>query len=143
MKFTRSAFIKTVGLTLTVIFSLGAVIGAAITMQSAVNNRISEIGTLRALGFHRRSILGAFLMESIFLSIVGSIIGLLMAFMMIDLEFSTTNFTSFSELAFRFSLSKTIIIQSFIFSLIMGILGGMIPAIKASRIKIVDSLRAN
>ena len=136
-----SAFIKTLGLTLTVIFSIGAVIGAAITMQSAVTNRVAEIGTLRALGFKSQSILFTFLIESIFLSLIGAFVGLMLAFSMLELEFSTTNFTSFSELAFRFSLSKSIIMYSLFFSLTMGIIGGMLPAIRASRIKIVDALR--
>ncbi len=138
-----SAFIKTLGLTLTVIFSIGAVIGAAITMQSAVANRVSEIGTLRALGFKRRAILFAFLFESIFLSIIGGVAGLFFAVFMMQLEFSTTNFTSFSELAFGFSLSPKIVFYSLSFSVIMGVLGGMVPALRASRIKIVDSLRAS
>ena len=138
-----SAFIKTLGLTLTIIFSIGAIIGAAITMQSAVANRVAEIGTLRALGFKRRAILSAFLLESIFLSIIGGVAGLFFAVFMMNLEFSTTNFTSFSELAFRFSLSTSILFYGLSFSVIMGVLGGMIPAIRASNIKIVDSLRAN
>ncbi len=138
-----SAFIKTLGLTLTIIFSIGAIIGAAITMQSAVTNRISEIGTLRAIGFGRHAILLAFLLESIFLSIIGGLTGLLFSVFMLQLEFSTTNFTSFSELAFRFSLSPSIIIYGLLFSIIMGVLGGMIPAIRASKIKIVDALRAS
>lgn len=138
-----SAFIRTLGLTLTIIFSIGAVIGAAITMQAAVANRIAEIGTLRALGFQRSSILFAFLLESIFLSVLGGIIGLFFAVLMLKLEFSTTNFTSFSELAFRFSLSSSIVFYSLCFSMIMGIVSGMIPAVRASRIKIVDALRAN
>jgi ABC-type antimicrobial peptide transport system permease subunit len=112
-------------------------------MQSAVANRISEIGTLRALGFKRRAILFTFLFESIFLSIIGGIAGLFFSVFMLQLEFSTTNFTSFSELAFRFSLSPKIVFYSLSFSVIMGILSGMIPAIRASKIKIVDSLRAN
>ena len=138
-----SAFIKTLGLTLTIIFSIGAIIGAAITMQSAVANRVAEIGTLRALGFKRGAILSAFLLESIFLSIIGGVAGLFFAVFMMNLEFSTTNFTSFSELAFRFSLSTSILFYGLSFSVIMGVLGGMIPAIRASNIKIVDSLRAN
>ena len=98
---------------------------------------------MRALGFRRRAILSAFLLESIFLSIIGGLAGLIFAIFMMNLEFSTTNFTSFSELAFRFSLSPTILFYGLSFSVFMGVFGGMIPAFRASNIKIVDSLRAN
>ena len=84
------------------IFSIGAVIGATITMQSAVATRVAEIGTLRALGFARQAILLAFLAEAIALSLVGGAIGLGLASLMQAIEFSTTNFQSFSELSFGF-----------------------------------------
>jgi putative ABC transport system permease protein len=139
---TLSRFIKILGLTLTVIFSIGAVIGATITMQSAVATRVAEIGTLRALGFARQAILLAFLAEAIALSLVGGAIGLGLASLMQAIEFSTTNFQSFSELSFGFLLTPSIVIQALIFSIFMGTLGGMLPAIRASRIAIVEALRA-
>lgn len=137
-----SRFIKILGLTLTVIFSIGAVIGATITMQSAVATRVAEIGTLRALGFQRSAILLAFLAESVALSLVGGVIGLGLASLMQSFEFSTTNFQSFSELSFGFLLTPSIVIQSLVFSVAMGVAGGMLPAIRASRIAIVEALRA-
>ena len=137
-----SRFIKILGLTLTVIFSIGAIIGATITMQSAVATRVAEIGTLRALGFQRSAILLAFLAESVALSLVGGVIGLGLASLMQSFEFSTTNFQSFSELSFGFLLTPSIVIQSLIFSVAMGVAGGMLPAIRASRIAIVEALRA-
>ncbi|MBM3377489.1 MAG: FtsX-like permease family protein [Betaproteobacteria bacterium] len=137
-----SRFIKILGLTLTVIFSIGAVIGATITMQSAVATRVAEIGTLRALGFQRSAILLAFLAESVALSLVGGVIGLSLASLMQSFEFSTTNFQSFSELSFGFLLTPSIVIQSLVFSVAMGVAGGMLPAIRASRIAIVEALRA-
>lgn len=137
-----SRFIKILGLTLTVIFSIGAIIGATITMQSAVATRVAEIGTLRALGFQRSAILLAFLAESVALSLVGGVIGLSLASLMQSFEFSTTNFQSFSELSFGFLLTPSIVIQSLVFSVAMGVAGGMLPAIRASRIAIVEALRA-
>lgn len=137
-----SRFIKILGLTLTVIFSIGAIIGATITMQSAVATRVAEIGTLRALGFQRSAILLAFLAESVALSLVGGVIGLGLASLMQSFEFSTTNFQSFSELSFGFLLTPSIVIQSLVFSVAMGVAGGMLPAIRASRIAIVEALRA-
>jgi ABC-type antimicrobial peptide transport system permease subunit len=139
---TLSRFIKILGLTLTVIFSIGAVIGATITMQSAVATRVAEIGTLRAIGFQRRAILLAFLAESVFLSLVGGVVGLAMASLMQAFEFSTTNFQSFSELSFGFVLTPGIVMQALGFSMAMGVLGGMLPAWRASRVTIVEALRA-
>lgn len=136
-------FLRIMGMSLTIIFSLGAVIGAMITMYSSVANRVGEIGTLRALGFNRRSILAAFIMESLLLSFIGGCIGLFFASFMQLFTISTMNFQTFSELAFSFTLSFEIIWQSLLFSLVMGLAGGLLPAIKASRMNIVEALRAN
>jgi putative ABC transport system permease protein len=106
-----STFISVLGLILSVIFSIGAIIGATITMYASVANRVGEIGTLRALGFQRRSILAAFL--------------------------------AFSELAFGFRLTPAIVVKTLVFSLIMGVIGGFLPALRAARMKIVDALRAS
>ncbi|MCF6159062.1 MAG: ABC transporter permease [wastewater metagenome] len=135
-------FLRILGISLTLIFSIGATIGAMITMNSAVANRISEIGTLRALGFQRRSILIAFLAESILMSSIGGFLGLVFSSFMQILTISTVNWQTFSELAFSFTLTGKIISQSLIFSLIMGLAGGVLPAYRASRMNIVDALRA-
>lgn len=134
-------FLRILGLSLTIIFSLGAIIGAMVTMYSAVANRTNEIGTLRALGFPRRSILWAFLMESLLLGFLGGCVGLFFASFMQLLTISTMNFQTFSELAFSFSLTPGIIAKSLTFSLIMGFLGGVLPAARSSRMNIVDALR--
>ena len=136
-----SNFITILGLTLTVIFSVGAIIGASITMQAAVTNRVSEIATLRALGFKRSAILIAFLVESLLLATLGGLLGLFLALCISNLEFSTTNFQTFSELAFKFSMDGEIALLSMLFALLMGILGGLIPAFHASTIKITEALR--
>jgi ABC-type antimicrobial peptide transport system permease subunit len=137
-----ASFLRIMGLSLTVIFSLGAIIGAMITMYAAVSNRTGEIGTLRALGFQRRSILLAFLMESLLLGFIGGCAGLFFASFMQLFTVSTMNFQTFSELAFSFTLTFDIVYQALGFSLIMGLLGGVLPAVRASRMKIVDALRA-
>ncbi len=136
-------FLTILGITLTVIFSLGAVIGAMITMYSAVANRVREIGTLRALGFQRRSILLSFLVESVFLGLIGGCMGLFFASFMQFITISTVNFQSFSELAFKFTLTPSIFFESLAFSLIMGLTGGVLPAFRASRMNIVESLRTS
>jgi ABC-type lipoprotein release transport system permease subunit len=135
-------FLRILGLSLTVIFSIGAIIGAMITMYSAVANRIGEIGTMRALGFRRRSILAAFLAESLLLGVIGGSAGLFFASFMQFITVSTVNFQTFSELAFKFTLTWRIVLQAMAFSLVMGFIGGMLPALRASRMKIVDALRA-
>ena len=134
-------FIRIVGIFVTVIFSFGAMIGATITMYAAVANRTVEIGTLRALGFSRRSIMFAFLVESLFLSLLGGVIGILLASALSFVQVSTLNFGSFTELSFRFSLSPDIVVTSIIFSLFMGFLGGFLPSFRAVRLNIVNALR--
>ncbi len=136
-------FLRVLGLSLTIIFSTGATIGAMITMYAAVANRTNEIGTLRALGFQRRKILAAFLMESLLLGLLGGATGLFFASFMQLITISTMNFQTFSELAFSFSLTIKIVYQSMLFSLIMGFVGGVLPAVRASRMNIVDALRAS
>lgn len=137
-----SNFISYLGLTLSVIFSVGAMIGAMITMYAAVATRTSEIGVLRALGFRRGSILVAFLVEALFLGLTGWVVGLALASAMQLVQISTMNWQSFSELAFRFTLTPEIVWKSLVFALVMGLAGGFLPAIRAARLKIVDALRA-
>ena len=135
-------FIRILGLFITVIFSTGATIGAMITMYGAVANRTVEIGTMRALGFYRRSILLAFLAEALVLSFLGGALGLGLASLLQFFTISTLNFGSFSELAFSFALSPSIIATSLGFSLLMGLIGGFLPAVRAARLDIVQALRA-
>jgi ABC-type antimicrobial peptide transport system permease subunit len=134
-------FLHILGFSLTIIFSLGAVIGAMITMYAAVANRVGEIGTLRALGFQRVSIMAAFLLEALLLGVIGGVTGLICASFMQLITISTMNWQTFSELAFSFTLTIDIVCKSLIFSVMMGFVGGVIPAIRASRLKIVDALR--
>jgi putative ABC transport system permease protein len=137
-----STFIRYLGLTLSVIFSLGAMIGAMITMYAAVATRTAEIGTLRALGFRKSRILAAFLLEALAIGFAGGLAGLACASLLQFLSFSTTNFQSFSELAFSFALNAQIAAKSLAFALLMGFLGGFLPAVRAARMNIVDALRA-
>ncbi len=134
-------FLRVLGVSLTVIFSLGAVIGAMITMYAAVANRTNEIGVLRALGFRRRSIIGAFILGSLLLGFAGGCAGLLLASFLQLFTISTMNFQTFSELAFSFTLTFEIFCKGLAFSLIMGFVGGVMPAIRAARMNIVEALR--
>lgn len=135
-------FIRYLGMILSIIFSVGAIIGAMITMYASVAHRTTEIGTLRALGFRRNNILSAFLAEALMLGAAGGISGLILASFMQFLTISTMNWQSFSELAFSFTLTVEIILKSLGFALVMGFAGGFLPAAKASRLAIVDALRA-
>jgi putative ABC transport system permease protein len=137
-----SRFISYLGTAISVIFSIGAIIGAMITMYASVAARTAEIGTLRALGFSRAAILVAFLTEALLLGFVGGAVGLVAAAFMQALSISTTNFQTFAELAFSFTLTPAIVVLSLGFALAMGFVGGFLPAARAARMKIVDALRA-
>jgi putative ABC transport system permease protein len=135
-------FIRVLGLFITAIFSTGSIIGAMITMYGSVANRTTEIGTLRVLGFLRRSILIAFLAESLLISLSGGIVGLLLASFLQFFTISTLNFASFAEVAFSFNLSPAIVAMSLGFSLLMGLVGGFLPAVRAARLDMIQALRA-
>ena len=137
-----SNFIRYLGLTLSIIFSIGAMIGAMITMYAAVANRVGEIGTLRALGFRRSAVLAAFLFEAVLLGAIGGAVGVSLASLMQLVHISTLNWQSFAELAFTFALTPGIALLSFGFAVVMGVVGGFLPAVRAARLKIVDALRA-
>lgn len=136
-----ATFIRILGLSLSVIFSIGAIVGAMITMFAAVAQRTGEIGTLRALGFRRSAVLLAFLGEALLLALVGGVIGLAAASTLQAFNISTMNFQTFSELAFQFKLTPGIVVRTLLFALAMGFVGGFIPAWRAARMKIVDCLR--
>lgn len=136
-----SKFLRILGMTLTLIFSLGAIIGAMITMYASVANRVAEIGTLRALGFRRSSILIAFLSEALLLGLIGGLAGVFCASFMQLVTISTMNWQTFSELAFSFRLTFGTVLKSLAFSLIMGLAGGVVPSLRACRMSIVDALR--
>lgn len=137
-----ATFLRTLGLTLTIVFSVGAVLGATITMYAAVAARVTEIGTLRALGFGRGSILAAFIAESLFLGGLGGGAGVLLASGLQLLTLSTMNWQTFAELAFGFELTGGIVLKSLAFALVMGLVGGVLPSVRAARMAIVEALRS-
>jgi ABC-type antimicrobial peptide transport system permease subunit len=138
-----ASFIRILGLVVTIIFSFGAMIGAMITMYAAVANRTVEIGTLRALGFKRGSVMIAFLFESLFLSLIAGGAALVLAFFLQFLSISTTNFTTWSEISFSFALTPGIIIGTLIFSVAMGLVGGFLPSFRAAKLDIISALRSS
>src|SRR5438445_540542 len=125
------------------LFKGGAMVGAMITMYAAVANRTVEVGTLRALGFRRRSVLGAFLVESVMLALVGGALGVALAALLSFERISVVNFQSFSEIGFGFALSPGVIVRALVFAVVMGVVGGFLPAARAARLNIVNALRAS
>jgi putative ABC transport system permease protein len=123
------------------IMGLGAVFGAMNTMYAIVAARTREIGTLRALGFSRRSILGAFLIESVFLALIGGAVGCLLALPMNGYSTGTGQTASFSELAFAFRITPEIMGFCMIFAAVLGIVGGLLPAFRGARLPITSALR--
>jgi putative ABC transport system permease protein len=137
-----SLFIRAMGTVIAVFFSFGAMLGAMITMHAAVANRQREIGTLRALGFGRGSILLSFLFESILIALLGGALGAAASLAMGLVSFSMVNFASWSEIVFSFEPTPGIIIGALVFATAMGVLGGLFPALRAARISPVDAMRA-
>ena len=120
-------FLNVLGTALSLTFSLGAVMGAMTTMYASVAHRTAEIGTLRALGFQRPAILRAFLAESLCLALFGGALGLALASTLGTITVSTMNWQTFSELAFRFTMTFEIVAKALCFVLAMGLLGGFLP----------------
>jgi putative ABC transport system permease protein len=137
-----SIFIKAMGTVIAVFFSLGAMLGAMITMHATVASRQREIGTLRALGFKRRSILVSFLFESLLLALIGGTIGVLASMAMGLVSFSMVNFASWSEIVFKFEPTPAILVKALVFAAVMGLLGGFLPARRAAKVSPVDAMRA-
>lgn len=135
------ALLRGLGIFVTLIMALGAVFGALNTMYAAVGSRTKEIGTLLALGFSRGAVLLSFLIESVLLALFGGLIGCLLALPVNGMATSTTNFASFSEIAFRFLVTPQMLLAGMIFAAVMGAIGGFFPSRNAARRVIVDALR--
>ncbi|HZI92671.1 MAG TPA: ABC transporter permease [Patescibacteria group bacterium] len=136
-----TALISTLGGVLIVLFSFGAVMGAMVTMFAFVGSRTREIGTLRALGFPRRSILACFMIESMLLSLAGGLVACVPALFLQKFTFSTTNFSSFTDVTWQFRATPAIMVSGLVFALVMGLVGGLIPAVRAARLPIITALR--
>lgn len=124
------------------IMAIGAVFGAVNTMYAAVASRGPEIGVLLTLGFPPRSVLASFLIESVFIAAIGGAIGCLIALPINGLVTSTTNWASFSEVAFAFRITPPLLVNGMIFAVVMGAVGGFFPALHAARQEVADALRA-
>jgi putative ABC transport system permease protein len=137
-----SDFIKWLGIVIAFFFGIGAIIGAMITMFAAVAHRQREIGTLRALGFSRRSIIGSFLLESLILAIVGGGIGALASLALGFVKLSMMNWQSFAEIVIAFEPDGESLGIAIIVAGVMGLVGGLFPAVRAARMSPVEAMRA-
>ncbi len=137
----QSSFLKYIGYFIAAFLTFGAMFAAANTMYAAVASRGREIGTLRALGFSRFSILASFLLESVVLCLMGGILGCLATLPFNGLSTGTANFASFSEITFSFRFGPRVLMQGVMLALIMGLLGGLLPAVRAVRLNIITALR--
>jgi len=136
-----AGMLRGLGFFVTSIMALGAVFGALNTMYAAVGARTKEIGALLAIGFSRTSVLASFLVESVFLSLIGGLIGCLLALPVRSFTTGTMSFATFSELAFRFQVTPAMLLAGLAFSALMGLVGGFFPARKAAAMPIIESLR--
>ncbi len=136
-----AGFIRVLGTVIAVFFSFGATLGAMITMYAQVASRVREVGTLRALGFRRRAVLGSFLVESLILSLLGAVAGCAFAALLGATTFTTTNWSSFTEIKFRFDFAPEIAVKATFFAVAMGLLGGVLPAARAARLQIAEATK--
>jgi putative ABC transport system permease protein len=133
--------IRVLGFLVASVMAIGAIFGAINTMYSAVSARSIEIATLRALGFQARHIIISFVTESVFISLIGGIVGILLILPINNRAASTMNWQTFSQLSFTFMITPAFILEGLLFAAVMGFLGGLFPAVRASKIAIPTALR--
>jgi ABC-type lipoprotein release transport system permease subunit len=138
---TFTALVTGIGVFITAIMAVGAIFGAANTMFAAVGARTREIATLLVLGFRPGAVMISFIAESIVIALIGGVLGCLLALPINGIRTSTTNFSSFSELAFAFQVTPQALMAGMIFAFFMGLLGGFFPALRAARQPLAAALR--
>jgi ABC-type lipoprotein release transport system permease subunit len=133
--------LRILAILITSIMAVGAIFGAVNTMYAAVSSRMPEIAVLLTLGFPPRSVLTSFLIESALIAAIGGVIGCLLALPLNGLVTSTTNWASFSEIAFAFRITPGLLLAGLVFAVVMGMLGGFFPARRASKVPVIQALR--
>jgi len=145
---TTAIPIKFLGTFLATAMSIGAIFAAMNTMYAAVGARTREIGTLRVLGFRRRVILASFNLEGAILAGIGGVLGCSLALLAqyvcvaFDVHFGTLSFNTFSEVIFQFRVTPGLVLQGMIFAVVVGIIGSLLPAIRAARLPVIASLKS-
>jgi putative ABC transport system permease protein len=135
------SILEILAILITSIMAVGAIFGAVNTMYAAVAGRTPEIAVLLTLGFHPRSVLASFLAEAAIIAAIGGVIGCLIALPINGIVANTTNWASFSEIAFAFRVTPGLLLAGFIFAVVMGVLGGFFPARRAAKLPVVQALR--
>ncbi|MFN7971968.1 MAG: ABC transporter permease [Acidobacteriota bacterium] len=140
-----AALIKGLGRLMTVFLAIGACFSAANTMYASVLNRSREIGTLRALGFSRTSVLFSYIVEAVVLASISGVVGLILGWMVLTFfsgHMGTSNWVTFSEVVFTLALTPGIVVTAMVVSAVIGAVGGLLPAMRAARMPIVEAIRA-
>jgi putative ABC transport system permease protein len=138
---TMTTLITVLGGFVAAIMAIGAIFGALNTMYSAVAERGREIAIMRALGFNAYSVVFSFLVEALLISFIGGVIGCLVVLPLNGLTTSTMNFQTFSNLAFAFKITPELLVKGVIFALVMGVVGGLLPAVRAASLPVATALR--
>ncbi len=138
---SASGPIRGLGIFVAIIMGIGACFGGMNTMYASVAYRTREIGTLRALGFSKLSIMTSFVIESMILALIGGVIGCLLALPVNGIATGTMNFRTFSEVAFSFRITPDLLLSALVFSLLLGFIGGLLPSRTAARMPITKALR--
>lgn len=136
-----NAFITYAGAFIAFLMGIGAIFGAVNTMYNSVSSRAAEIATLRALGFGRSPVLLSVLVEGMLLGLVGGIVGGVLAYVMFNGIETSTMGSNFAQIAFSFRVTPRLLVEGAVFALSMGLLGGLLPAVRAVRMPIATSLR--
>lgn len=140
---TRTAGpIRILGDFLATTMSIGAIFAAMNTMYASVGSRTREIGTLRVLGYRRRSVLLGFLIEGVILALLGGVLGCLLALPLHGYSTGTLSFNSFSEVVFQFRITPKLAVEGVTFAVVVGFVGSLLPAIRASRLPVIAALKA-
>jgi putative ABC transport system permease protein len=140
---TLIALVSTIGATIAVLMGLGAVFAALNTMYSAVSTRTREIATLRALGFGSTPVVISVLAEALLIALAGGVIGALISYFAFNgVRASTMNFTTFSQITFAFTVTPPVLVLGVVYALILGLIGGLFPSLRAANLPITTGLRA-
>lgn len=136
-----STLIRVLGFLVAFVMAIGAVFGALNTMYSAVAARSREIATMRALGFGGGSVVLSFMFESMLVALVGGVLGCIAVLPLNGFTAGTMNWQTFSHLAFAFQVTPGLLITGIAFALLMGLVGGVLPAVRAARMQVAPALR--
>jgi putative ABC transport system permease protein len=136
-----TTMIRVLGFLVALVMGIGAVFGALNTMYSAVSARVREIATIRALGFSEASIIVSFICESLFIALLGGVLGCIIVLPINGYTTSTINWQTFSNIAFAFRITPDLLLEGIVFALIMGFFGGLLPALRAARLPVSVALR--